>query len=121
MEIETRDQARELISATGITCKNITAEQLLFLRNCINARMIESGNYRMATTTGAVIMTKKKWIDEFVKRFVKLSGADLKWWAKEAAQVSYLEYGSPSSSNYDKDYSPDDAACDEYYALCSDA
>ena len=66
-------------------------------------------------------MTKKKWIDRFVKQFIRGTDSSFKALAKDAAQVSYLEYGNPESRNYDKDYSPENAADDEYFAMCSDA
>jgi hypothetical protein len=46
MLIDTRDKARELIAAAGITTANVTDKQLAKLRKCINARMLASGNYR---------------------------------------------------------------------------
>ncbi|MGZ8181423.1 MAG: hypothetical protein ACXWT1_05660 [Methylobacter sp.] len=46
MTIDTRDKARELIAAAGITTANVTEEQLAALQEHINARMVESGNYR---------------------------------------------------------------------------
>ena len=45
MDIKTNDEARERIAAAGITKDNVTADQLQILRNCISARMIDSGNY----------------------------------------------------------------------------
>lgn len=66
-------------------------------------------------------MTKKKWLDRCRKAFIKLTDASFNAFAKEMAEVAYKEYGDPRSSCYDKDYSPEDAASDEYDALCSDA
>lgn len=66
-------------------------------------------------------MTKKKWLDRCVKAFIKLTDSSFKDYAKDIAEVSYKEYGDPSSRCYDNDYSPEEAASDEYYALCSDA
>lgn len=66
-------------------------------------------------------MTKKRWIDRFVKQFTRRLGQDSKVLGKEFGEVSYQEYGNPESNSYDKDYTPEDSADDEYYAMCSDA
>ena len=44
--IKTRDHARALILKAGITSDNITDKQLSLLRQCINLKMKDSGNYR---------------------------------------------------------------------------
>lgn len=67
MEVKDRDHARELISASGITHKNATKDQLKILRSCINKRMSISGlyrnTYRMNRTVGLYMTCKTDQFD----------------------------------------------------------
>ena len=45
MEIRTNSEARNKIAEAGITKDNVTPEQLESLRQCIDRRMAQSGNY----------------------------------------------------------------------------
>jgi len=45
LEINDRDQARELIEKAGITSYNVTSSQLQDLWRCLSVSLQESGNY----------------------------------------------------------------------------
>lgn len=46
LEVRDNDHARELIEEAGITCHNVTKEQLTLLWHHLNKRMTKSGNYK---------------------------------------------------------------------------